>query len=154
MASFYFRVILCRIRIFSTLISKIKWLGSGLPLRNKHYDEFTISFLPLTYVSDCKYQTKTSTANLKRTPIKFTPSVLPLIFRAGSEVVFTTSTIVGDCHSLIIRGKNCATLRSRKLWLFPTFHAVWQNWRWEFDWCSVQIRCWSCRLIFTRRNIS
>ena len=32
MASFYFKVILCRIRIFPRLISKIKWLGSGLPL--------------------------------------------------------------------------------------------------------------------------
>ena len=32
MALFKFRVVLCRIRFFPTLISKIKWLGSGLPL--------------------------------------------------------------------------------------------------------------------------
>jgi len=30
---FKFRVVICRIRLFPTLISKIKWLGSGLPLR-------------------------------------------------------------------------------------------------------------------------
>ena len=29
---FNFRILLCRIRLFPTLISKIKWLGSGLPL--------------------------------------------------------------------------------------------------------------------------
>jgi len=33
MASFYFRVVLCRIRIFPTLILMIKWLWSGLPLK-------------------------------------------------------------------------------------------------------------------------
>ena len=33
MLSFNFRVVLCRIRLFPTLISKIKWLGSGLPWR-------------------------------------------------------------------------------------------------------------------------
>jgi len=32
MASFKFRVVVGRIRLFPTLISKIKWLGSGLPL--------------------------------------------------------------------------------------------------------------------------
>ena len=32
MTSFKFRVVLCRIRLFPTLISKLKWLGSGLPL--------------------------------------------------------------------------------------------------------------------------
>ena len=30
---FNFRVVLCRIRLFPTLISKIKWLGSKLPLK-------------------------------------------------------------------------------------------------------------------------
>ena len=30
--SFNFSVVVCRIRLFPTLISKIKWLGSGLPL--------------------------------------------------------------------------------------------------------------------------
>ena len=29
---FKFRVVLCRIRLFPTLVSKIKWLGSELPL--------------------------------------------------------------------------------------------------------------------------
>ena len=29
---FKFRVVLCRIRLFPTLISKIKWFGSELPL--------------------------------------------------------------------------------------------------------------------------
>ena len=33
MASFKFRVVLRRIRLFPTLISKIKWLGSELPLK-------------------------------------------------------------------------------------------------------------------------
>ena len=33
MASFKFRVVLCRIRLFPTLSSKIKWLGSELPLK-------------------------------------------------------------------------------------------------------------------------
>ena len=33
MTSFQFRVVLCRIRLLPTLISKIKWLGSGLPLK-------------------------------------------------------------------------------------------------------------------------
>ena len=33
MASFTFRVDLCRIRLFPTSISNIKWLGSELPLR-------------------------------------------------------------------------------------------------------------------------
>ena len=33
MASFKFRVVLCRIRFFPTLILTIKWLGYGLPLR-------------------------------------------------------------------------------------------------------------------------
>ena len=32
MRSFKFRVVLCRIRLFPPLISKIKWLGSELPL--------------------------------------------------------------------------------------------------------------------------
>ena len=32
--SLKFRVVLCQIRLFPTLISKIKWLGSELPLRN------------------------------------------------------------------------------------------------------------------------
>ena len=32
MASFKFRVVLCRIRPFPTLILGINWLGSGLPL--------------------------------------------------------------------------------------------------------------------------
>ena len=32
MKTFNSRVVLCRIRLFPTLISKIKWLGSGLPL--------------------------------------------------------------------------------------------------------------------------
>ena len=31
-SSFNFRVVLCRFRLFPTLISKIIWLGSGLPL--------------------------------------------------------------------------------------------------------------------------
>ena len=31
-SSFNFRVVVCRIRLFPTLISKIKWLRSGLPL--------------------------------------------------------------------------------------------------------------------------
>ena len=39
MALFKFRVVLCRIRVFPTLISKIKWLGSGLPLRKVALDE-------------------------------------------------------------------------------------------------------------------
>ena len=30
---FNFRVVPCRIRLFPTLISKIKWVGSGLPLK-------------------------------------------------------------------------------------------------------------------------
>ena len=34
--SFKFRVVICRIRLFPTLISKIKWFGSGLPLRVGH----------------------------------------------------------------------------------------------------------------------
>ena len=33
-SSFNLRVVVCRIRLFPTLISKIKWLGSGLPLKN------------------------------------------------------------------------------------------------------------------------
>ena len=32
MTSFKFRVVLCRIRLFPTMISKVKWLGSKLPL--------------------------------------------------------------------------------------------------------------------------
>jgi len=32
MTLFKFWVVLCRIRLFPTFISKIKWLGSGLPL--------------------------------------------------------------------------------------------------------------------------
>ena len=32
-SSFYFRVVVCRNRLFPTMISKIKWLGCGLPLR-------------------------------------------------------------------------------------------------------------------------
>ena len=31
-SSFYFRVVVCRIRLFPTLISKINWLWSELPL--------------------------------------------------------------------------------------------------------------------------
>ena len=31
-ASYIFRVLLCRIRLYPTLISKIKWFWSGLPL--------------------------------------------------------------------------------------------------------------------------
>ena len=38
-SSFDFRVVLCRIRLFPKLISKIKWLGSGLPLRIHEPDE-------------------------------------------------------------------------------------------------------------------
>jgi len=33
MTLFNFRVVLCRIRLFPTLISKIKWMWSGLPLK-------------------------------------------------------------------------------------------------------------------------
>ena len=36
-SSFDFRLVLCRIRLFTTLISKIKWLRSGVPLnQNQH----------------------------------------------------------------------------------------------------------------------
>ena len=35
------------------------------------------TFLPYTRATDCKGQLTTSTANLARTPIKFSPSVLP-----------------------------------------------------------------------------
>ena len=35
------------------------------------------TFLPYTRAFDCKGQLVTSTANLARTPIKFSPSVLP-----------------------------------------------------------------------------
>ena len=34
-------------------------------------------FSPFTRVTDCRQQLTTSTANLARTPIKFSPSVLP-----------------------------------------------------------------------------
>ena len=34
-------------------------------------------WLPFTYVAECSGQWTTSTANLERTPIKFSPSVLP-----------------------------------------------------------------------------
>ena len=37
--SFKFRVVLCRIRLFSTLILKIKWLGSGLPLNKPKFSD-------------------------------------------------------------------------------------------------------------------
>ena len=30
---FKFRIVLCRIRLFPTMVSKMKWLGSGLPLK-------------------------------------------------------------------------------------------------------------------------
>ena len=33
-SSFNFSVVICRIRLFPTLCSKIKWLGSGLPLKS------------------------------------------------------------------------------------------------------------------------
>ena len=36
-------------------------------------------FLPLTGVFDCRRQMTTSTANLERTPIKFSASVLPYV---------------------------------------------------------------------------
>ena len=32
-SSLNFRVVLCRFRLFPTLVSTIKWLGSGLPLK-------------------------------------------------------------------------------------------------------------------------
>ena len=34
-----FRVFFCRIRRFPTLISKIKWLGSELPLKNFQFEK-------------------------------------------------------------------------------------------------------------------
>ena len=48
-SSFNFRVVLCRIRLFPTLISKIEWLGSGLPLKVLEVlDEFSVR--PMTRV--------------------------------------------------------------------------------------------------------
>ena len=40
-------------------------------------DRQGVEFLPYTFASDCRRQMTTSTANLERTPIKFSPSVLP-----------------------------------------------------------------------------
>ena len=40
-------------------------------------DHQDVEFLPFTFASDCRRQMTTSTANLERTPIKFSPSVLP-----------------------------------------------------------------------------
>ena len=42
--SFEFRVVLCRIRLFPTLIWKIKWLGSGVPLNLKVTGQSKIRF--------------------------------------------------------------------------------------------------------------
>ena len=44
---------------------------------NNLLDHGDVEFLPFTSVSDCRQQMTTSTANLERTPIKFSPSVLP-----------------------------------------------------------------------------
>ena len=40
-------------------------------------DRQNVEFLPFTFASDCRRQMTTSTANLERTSIKFSPSVLP-----------------------------------------------------------------------------
>ena len=41
-------------------------------------DHQDVEFLPFTWASECRWQQMTtSTANLERTPIKFSPSVLP-----------------------------------------------------------------------------
>ena len=44
MKKFNFRVVLCRIRWFPTLIGKIKWLEHGLPFKNVSSWEETLKF--------------------------------------------------------------------------------------------------------------
>jgi len=53
MTSFKFRVVICRIRLFPTLISKIKWLGYELPLKMQSL-EFTFIWISgYSDVGDC-----------------------------------------------------------------------------------------------------
>ena len=41
-SAFYFRVVVCRLRLYPTLISKIKWLRSGLPLKNNPSESYCV----------------------------------------------------------------------------------------------------------------
>ena len=52
-SSFYFEVVVCRIRLFPTLISKIKWPGSGLPLTGKYLCLFIIYLFSIHYSVFC-----------------------------------------------------------------------------------------------------
>ena len=54
MTSFTFRVVRCRIRLFPTLISRIKWLGSGLPLTMKVLEFVEIEFMFINNIKTCK----------------------------------------------------------------------------------------------------
>jgi len=49
-SSFNFRVVVCRIRLFPTLISKIKWLGSELPL---NWLKIAVGDLDLSLRTNC-----------------------------------------------------------------------------------------------------
>ena len=56
--SFYFPVVVCRIRLCPTLISKIKWLGSGVPrlwttLKTSFW--YYLEWYPLTTLSMSKF---------------------------------------------------------------------------------------------------
>jgi len=104
-------------------------------LKNKNH-EIIIPFLPFTYVSDCKKQMTTSTANLNRTPIKFSPSVLPYTPKGwipqGSAVLSSdnqamTITNYGSCSENYFTDCSqidCAALHALENTIFTEDHLL------------------------------
>ena len=62
--SLKFRVVLCRIRLFPTLISEINWLGSELPLKFSAGDSTLIFVSEPTRISDMDSNTKSGEPNI------------------------------------------------------------------------------------------
>ena len=77
-------------------------------------------FIPFTLVTDCKRQLTTSTANLARTPIKFSPSVLPYHPRGFDESGGAVLTSNSQVMTITSRGWCGGTY-------FASFNSHWED---------------------------
>ena len=84
-----FRVVLCRIRLFPTLISKVKWLGSGLTLNKSPINRLTPpNFFKFSIFFDC-----TRLQNLFQRPKE---ELRELLFKAaGNHVKLYQAAMTG-----------------------------------------------------------
>ena len=124
MASFVFRVVLCRIRLFPTLISKIKWLWPELPLKWPVHDWFkmasgwwwTILFVKMAVISfDSPRLIWTISANFGQQRLFWITSYI-FVFSSWWSVI----ELILECLSGL--GKCISDWRGRK-----STRIIWKN---------------------------